>query len=312
MTSSPQSCVVLGGGGFLGTNLCRRLVAAGVRVRAFGRSRSFPDALVGVDWREGDFADPAALASAVDSCDVVFHLIHAHMPQTANLNMAEDIRQSVVPSLALLDIGRKLGVKRIVFVSSGGTVYGAAKDIPTPESAPTDPITAYGVGKLMIEKYLGLYERLHGLSFRVLRVANPFGPFQVPDKGQGLIATLLSRALRGEPIEVWGDGSVVRDYVFVDDVIEALQAAAVDESDGRVFNVGSGRGHSVREVIAAVEAQLGKKLSVAWKPGRPIDVPVSILSIARSRDLLGWAPRTSFDDGLRRTIAWWRSRSLTP
>jgi UDP-glucose 4-epimerase len=312
MTSSPQSCVVLGGGGFLGTNLCRRLAAAGVRVRAFGRSRSFPDALVGVDWREGDFADPAALASAVDSCDVVFHLIHAHMPQTANLNMAEDIRQSVVPSLALLDIGRKLGVKRIVFVSSGGTVYGAAKDIPTPESAPTDPITAYGVGKLMIEKYLGLYERLHGLSFRVLRVANPFGPFQVPDKGQGLIATLLSRALRGEPIEVWGDGSVVRDYVFVDDVIEALQAAAVDESDGRVFNVGSGRGHSVREVIAAVEAQFGKKLSVAWKPGRPIDVPVSILSIARSRDLLGWAPRTSFDDGLRRTIEWWRSRPLTP
>jgi UDP-glucose 4-epimerase len=248
----------------------------------------------------------------VESCDVVFHLIHAHMPQTANLNMAEDIRQSVVPSLALLDIGRKLGVKRIVFVSSGGTVYGAAKDIPTPESAPTDPITAYGVGKLMIEKYLGLYERLHGLSFRVLRVANPFGPFQVPDKGQGLIATLLSRALRGEPIEVWGDGSVVRDYVFVDDVIDALQAAAVDESEGRVFNVGSGRGHSVREVIAAVEAQFGKKLSVAWKPGRPIDVPVSILSIARSRDLLGWAPRTSFDDGLRRTIEWWRSRPLTP
>jgi UDP-glucose 4-epimerase len=311
MTSAPQSCVVLGGGGFLGTNLCRRLVAAGVRVRAFGRTRSFPDALKGMEWREGSFGDTGALASAVESCDVVFHLIHAHMPQTANLNMAEDIRQSVIPSLALLDIARRLGVGRIVFVSSGGTVYGAAKDIPTPESAATDPITAYGIGKLTIEKYLGLYERLYGLSFRVLRVANPFGPFQLPDKGQGLIATLLSRALRGEPIEIWGDGSVVRDYVYVDDVIDALQAASVDESSGRVFNVGSGRGYSVREVIAAVEAQLGKKLSVAWKQGRPIDVPVSILSIARSRDLLGWNPRTSFEDGLRRTIEWWRSPSLT-
>src|SRR5262249_41635234 len=157
----------------------------------------------------------------------------------ANRNMAEDVRKSVIPSLALLDIARKRGVKRIVFVSSGGTVYGAAKEIPTPETAPTDPITAYGIGKLMIEKYLALHERLHGLSFRVLRVANPFGPFQQSDKGQGLIAALLARALRGEPIEIWGDGSVVRDYVFVEDVIDALQAAARDESAERIFNIGS-------------------------------------------------------------------------
>src|SRR5262249_30209366 len=118
MTSPPQSCLVLGGGGFLGTNLCRRLVAGGAHVRAFVRTRSFPDALAGVEWREGDFADSDALAAAVESCDVVFHLIHAHMPQSANRDMAEDVRQSVVPSLALLDIGRKLGLKRIVFVSS--------------------------------------------------------------------------------------------------------------------------------------------------------------------------------------------------
>jgi len=307
MVASISRCLVLGGGGFLGTNLCRRLVAAGVAVRAFGRTRSFPDALDGVEWHQGDFADAAAMTSAIESCDIVFHLVHASLPQTANRDMAEDVRQSVLPSLTLLDLSRKLGVKRIVFVSSGGTVYGAAKEIPTPETAPTDPITAYGIGKLMIEKYLGLHERLHGLSFRVLRVANPFGPLQRDNKGQGLVAALLGRALRDEPIDIWGDGSVVRDYIFVDDVVDALQAAAVDTSDERIFNIGSGQGRSVREVIAAIEAQLGKRLTIEWRAGRPIDVPVSILSIARSRDVLGWTPRTCFAHGLRRTLEWWRS-----
>src|SRR5205807_824820 len=124
------------------------------------------------------------------------HLIHANMPGPANLDMAGDIRQSVIPSLALLDSCRKLNVKRLVFVSSGGTVYGPATQIPTPETAVTDPINAHGIAKLTIEKYLGLYEHLHGLSFRILRVANAFGPFQLPTKGPGLIAMLLWRALR--------------------------------------------------------------------------------------------------------------------
>ena len=220
--------------------------------------------------------------------------------------MAADIHGSVVPSLALLDISRKLGTKRIVFVSSGGTIYGAAKEIPTPESAPTDPITAYGIGKLTIEKYLALYERLYGLSFRVLRVANAFGPFQLPAKRQGVVAMLLSRAFENKRTEIWGDGSVVRDYIFVDDVVDALEAAAADDSDERVFNIGSGRGRSLREVIGAIETQLGEKLMIDWKPGRPIDAPVSILAIERAKNALGWGPKTTFEEGLRQTIGWWR------
>jgi UDP-glucose 4-epimerase len=308
MVEAPRSCAVLGGGGFVGTNLCRRLVASGARVRAFGRTRAFADDLAGVDWRQGDLEDTAAVTSAVESCDVVFHLIHANTPYAANLDMAGDIRGSMIPTLALLDVCRKGGIGRVVFVSSGGTLYGAAKEIPTPETAPTDPISAYGIGKLTIEKYLGLYERLYGLSFRVLRVANPFGPYQLASKGQGLVAMLLSRAVHRQPVEIWGDGSVVRDYIFIDDVVDALQAAAADRSAERVFNIGCGCGRSIREVIATIEAQWGEKLMIEWKPGRPIDVPVSILSIARARDVLGWTPKTAFEDGLARTIRWWRER----
>jgi UDP-glucose 4-epimerase len=302
------SCIVLGGSGFIGANLCRRLASSGLRVRAFGRRCLYPEALEGVEWYQGDFTDAVALASAIETYDVVFHLVHATTPHSANLDMAADVQQNVMSSLALMDISRNLGVKRIVFVSSGGTVYGPAAQIPTPETAPTEPITAYGISKLAIEKYLALYQHLYGLDYRILRVANPFGPYQVPTKNQGIIATLISRALRHERIEIWGDGSAVRDYIFVGDVIDAMEAAAADRGGGRIFNVGTGQGRSLREIIASIEAQLGGALDISWTPGRPIDVPTSIMAIERARDVLGWTPKTPFEKGLEQTVAWWRTK----
>ena len=309
MTEREPTCVVLGGGGFLGMNLCRRLAASGARVRAFGRRCLFPQDLIGVEWRQGDFCDAAALESAIASGDTVFHLVHTYMPQSADLNMAEDVRQNVISSLALLEISRKLKIKRIVFVSSGGIVYGPTPQVPTPETAATDPISAYGISKLTIEKYLRLYEHHHGLSFRVLRVANLFGPFQMPGKNQGVIAALISCALHNKEFEIWGDGTAIRDYVYVDDVVDALLLAATDESEQRIFNIGSGHGRDLHQVIAQIEANLGIKLAVRRTKGRLIDVPASILAIDRARDVLGWRPRTPFDAGIKQTIAWWRSRT---
>ena len=309
MSLRGASYIVLGGGGFIGANLCRRLASSGLRVRAFGRRCVFPEALDGVEWYQGDFSDAVALAAAIETYDVVFHLVHATTPHSANLDMAGDVQQNVMSSLALMDISRNLGVKRIVFVSSGGTVYGPAGQIPTPETASTQPITAYGISKLTIEKYLALYEHLHGLDYRVLRVANPFGPYQIPMKNQGIIATLVSHALHHERIEIWGDGSVVRDYIFVADVVDAMEAAAADRGDGRIFNIGTGQGRSLREIIASIEAQMGRELDISWKPGRPIDVPASVMAIERARDVLGWTPKTPFEKGLEQTIEWWRSRA---
>jgi UDP-glucose 4-epimerase len=310
MTALEPTCVVLGGGGFLGVNLCRRLASSGVRVRAFGRRCLFPQELAGVEWRQGDFCDTAALTSAIASCDTVFHLVHSYMPQSADLNMADDVRQNVIASLALLDISRKVEVKRIVFVSSGGTIYGPTSHIPTPETAATDPISAYGISKLTIEKYLRLYEHHHGLTFRVLRVANLFGPFQLPGKNQGVIAALISCALQNQEFEVWGDGSAIRDYVYVDDVVDALLLAAADESQERIFNIGGGQGRDLHQVIAEIERNLGIRLAIRRSKKRLIDVPVSVLAIERASDILGWRPRTPFDVGIKQTIAWWQSRAI--
>ena len=304
MVVHKPSCVVFGGGGFIGTNLCRRLAESGHRVRAFGRRRLFPGDMGGIDWVEGDFTDAAATGAAVESFDVVFHLVHATMPQAADLDMIGDVRKNVIPTLGLLDHCRRAGVKRVVFASSGGTIYGKAVQIPTPETAPTDPICAYGISKLAIEKYLALFRHLHGLDFRVLRIANPYGPYQVALKSQGVIAALIARALRDEPVEIWGDGSVVRDFVFVGDVVDALVAAATDTGGETVFNIGSGQGRSLRDIIAAIERQMGRKLDLHWKPGRPLDVPVSVVAVNRAAETLGWVPRTGFETGLERTIAW--------
>lgn len=298
---------VLGAGGFIGTNLCRALVSQGHYVRAFGRRQSFPEALSGCEWIPGDFTDPACVANAISGCDVIFHLVTATTPASANVDKVADLNANVASTLHLLDACRETGVRRVVFVSSGGTIYGIPNQVPTPEMAPANPITAYGISKLAIEKYLGLYEYLHGLEYRVLRVANPFGPYQTAQKNQGVIAAFVRRALASKPIEMWGDGSVTRDYIFVDDVIEALMLAATHEGAGRIFNIGSGYGHSLNDIVAALEGLLGVGVSVERRPGRPVDVPVSVLDTTFAASELGWRPSTVFEEGLQATLAWMKS-----
>lgn len=306
MPAQQPSCVVLGGGGFIGTNLCRRLLSAGHRVRAFGRHCHFPNDLHGVEWYQGDFSDPDSVAAAIETFDVVFHLVHGAMPQAANLAMATDVQRNVIPSITLLELCGKLGVKRVIFSSSGGTVYGRPQQIPTPELAPTEPICAYGISKLAVEKYLVLFEHLHSLDYRVLRIANPFGPYQIAWKGQGFIAAAVSRALSGQPIEIWGDGSVVRDFIFIDDVIDAFEAAVHDTSDSRVFNIGTGDGRKLDDVLSAIETLLEVKLNLRRMPGRSLDTPISVVAIDRARNVLNWSPKTPFETGLARTIEWTR------
>jgi UDP-glucose 4-epimerase len=179
--------------------------------------------------------------------------------------------------------------------------------VPTPETASTNPVTAYGISKLAIEKYLGLYEYLYGLEYRVLRVANPFGPYQTALKSQGVIAAFLRGALGGKSLEMWGDGNVTRDYIFVDDVVEALILAATHEGYGRIFNIGSGEGRSLNDIVAAIGGLLGAEIVVEHRSSRPVDVPVSILDTTFAANELGWRPRTPFKKGLQNTVAWMAS-----
>jgi len=301
---SQMRCAVLGAGGFLGTNLCRGLQPRVASVRAFGRRQSFPSALTGVEWIPGDFSDPTSVATAISGCDTVFHLVNATTPASANIDKLADLQSNVAPTLRLLEACREAGVKRVIFISSGGTIYGLPKQVPTPESAPTDPITAYGISKLAIEKYLGLYEYLHGLQYRVLRVANPFGPYQTALKSQGVIAAFMHQCAAREPIHIWGDGSSVRDYVYVTDVVDAMLAAAQHQGPSRVFNIGGGQGRSLLDILDVIKRVSGTTPEIQFSPSRSVDIPRSVLDISLASQELGWTPLTTFDDGMQRTWAW--------
>lgn len=299
-----QKVCVLGGGGFIGTNLLVRLREQGADVRGFGHPPAFPDAVWGIPWTGGEFSDTDALWRCVEGCEVVYHLMGGSIPGKADADKVGDLRRSVENTVKMLEAARGGGIGKIVFVSSGGTVYGITDRLPIQESTPTDPITAYGVSRLAIEKYLNLYRHQYGIQHTILRVSNPFGEFQTARQGQGLIATLLICAFTGRSFEMWGDGTTVRDYIYVGDVVDALLAAGRHGLSERVFNVGSGVGMDVNEVIRLVETVVGRPITRICRPPRPVDVPASVLDVSRAGALLGWRPTSAMSDALERTAHW--------
>jgi UDP-glucose 4-epimerase len=302
---SSARCLVLGGGGFIGANLSNALVRIGAEVHAYGRHVVVPGSLAaGIRWTSADLTDYRALASAVASADFVFHLATSSTPATANDNPIADVAENVLPALGLLEICRKSSVRRVVFVSSGGAIYGVQREIPIPETASTDPISAHAIHKLAVEKYLASYGSLHGLSYVVLRVANAYGPLQLTRKKQGIVAAVIRQALANQPVEIWGAGEVVRDFIHVDDVLRALMMAAVYEGSSRVFNVASGIGVSINKVIADIECVVGHPIKRRNTVRRSVDVPVNVLDIGLVREEFGWTPEVCWIDGLRQTVAW--------
>ena len=225
-------------------------------------------------------------------------------PATSNQDMHRDVTDNLLPTIALLDACRRAAVKRMVFISSGGTIYGPDAVVPTPETAPNEPISSYGIVKLAIEKYMHLYEREGGSKAFSLRVANPFGPMQDAGKGQGVIAAFARRMQDGDRLTIFGDGSVRRDFIFVDDVVDSIEAVLRYEGEERIFNIGSGVGRSITEIISTLETAMGKAALVQREPARAVDVPASVLSIDRAKAELGWAPHTSWQDGVRLTVDW--------
>ncbi|HEV7260401.1 MAG TPA: NAD-dependent epimerase/dehydratase family protein [Bosea sp. (in: a-proteobacteria)] len=303
-------CLIMGGGGFLGVHLANALADQGAVVRAFGRTPADPRELSDrVQWKNGRFEDPVAVAEAVRGQEIVFHLLSSSVPGSPGQRPAFDLETNVLGTLRFLDICNDAAVRKIVFASSGGTVYGQADSHPIPETAPTYPISAYGVGKLAIEKYLSLYHHLYGLEYLALRIANAYGPGQSILKRQGVVAAMLDRALAGKPLEIWGDGEVVRDFVHIDDVISAFLWAVTYDGPHRVMNVGSGVGLSINQVASDIEAIAGTaELARTYRAGRAADVPINILDISLVTRETPWRPRRGWLDGLQGTARWMTAR----
>lgn len=303
---------VVGAGGFLGTNLCRRLVQEGARVRGIGHAPRFPHAVPDLQWTKCDQGDREEMTQVLEGCESVVHLADDITPATAAAEPAAAAQASLVPYLYCLDACVNAGVKRVILVSSGGTVYGDQKTVPIPEDAQTSPISSYGLLKLTRERYLQLYAQAHGLQALILRISNPFGPYQGVRGQQGAIAAFIGCALRHDPIDLVGDGTVTRDYLYIDDLVDAMLKAVSYEGDCEVFNIGSGVGRSLREVLRDVEAVHGSSLALRHLPERPFDVPVSVLDISRAKLELGWTPTCDWMTALSRTYEWFQGQLSLP
>ena len=301
-----KRCLVLGGKGFIGSHLIDALLRRGFAVRAFDRANIKPlndtATAARVEWVDGDFTSEADVASVLKGCDVVYHLVSTTLPQSSNADPVFDVETNVAGSLRMLTHAVKEGVKKVVFISSGGTVYGIPKTVPIGEDHSTDPICSYGITKLAVEKYLHLFKVLHGLDYTVLRLSNPFGERQRIQAAQGAVAVFMGKVLRGEKIEIWGDGSVVRDYIYIGDAVSAMVLAANYVGDECVFNIGSGVGVSLKDIVKGIEEVTGKKANVTYTAARAFDVPVSVLDTTRARRALDWAPTTPFTEALRRLM----------
>ena len=303
--------LVIGGSGFIGSHLVDALVDGGGEVRCFGRPGPravAPRAHPALECVEGDFCAGTDLRALVRGCEVIFHLVSTTLPGPSNADPHGDVETNLLPTIRLLDAAVSEGVRRVVFVSSGGTVYGVPESIPIAEAHPTDPLCSYGITKLAIEKFLQLYSGLHGLHTTVLRLSNPFGERQRIDASQGAVAVFLGRVLRGETIDVWGDGSVVRDYIHISDVVSALLGALDYHGPERVFNIGSGRGTSLNALLDTIARVTGTEPARRYLAARGFDVPANVLAIELARRELQWAPALSLEQGIERTWRWLREQ----
>lgn len=304
----PMKTLVIGGNGFIGCHLVDQLLNSGHSVRVIDRYPSrFREPLPTVDYQIGDLGNHGEIAAAVKDIDWVFHLAYTTLPQTSNDDPVYDIRSNIADSVQLFQECRQSNVKKVIFISSGGTVYGVPKTSPIAENHTTEPICSYGITKLAIEKYLYLFYTQWGLDYVVLRFSNPYGVLQNPRAKQGVIGVFLGAAAEGKPINIFGDGETVRDYIYVTDAARALVCAAEYQpgpSDPRIFNIGAGRGHSLNEIVDEIKKNIDRPVTVNYQPGRPVDVPSNVLDIKLAEKHLQWSAQTELGAGLKETWNW--------
>lgn len=301
-----QPVAVLGGLGFIGSHICRALVSRGIAVRVIDREDAPLDRVRDIepllDIRRGDVTRAEEILPAIADAATLIHLVHSTVPHDSMSDPAADIIGNVAATARLASQLGRTGIRRLVFISSGGAVYGVNGNPRIAESEPTHPISSYGITKLANEKYLAMYADTHGIRCLIARPANVYGPQQRIDKGQGVIGTLVDRSLRGQAIEIWGTGEVVRDYLYIDDMVAGVLALLEYEGCQRIFNIGSGAGHSVADILKLLNRQLGRLPEIVYKPARGFDVPSNVLDTRLLETETNWRARVALDEGIARVI----------
>lgn len=302
-----MNTLVIGGAGFIGTHLVSKLLATGRKVTVLDRRKNaLPEFPKGAEYAGGDFGQCELIRKLLCGHEEVIHLAYASVPKTSFENPFSDLLENLPPTVQLFAEVAASG-KKLVFVSSGGTVYGEASRLPIREDHPTKPISPYGVTKLTLESYAHLYAVTHGLKFICIRPANAFGPGQKPFTGQGFIANAMTSMMRGLPVTIFGQRGTVRDYIYVSDLATGIISALEKGSFSEIYNLGSGVGRSNMDVVEAIlplMKGLADEIRIENLPERAFDVQANILDSGKLHKDTGWRPKMTFDEGLLCTREW--------
>lgn len=305
-----KNLLIIGGFGFIGSNLIEELLTKGLyQMIVFefkGIVSRFKDR---VTVFYGDYSNTEDLECIFRnySIDTVFHLISTTVPLTSNDNLEYDIASNLVGTIRLLGLMVKYNVKNLIFLSSGGTVYGKVSPDTIDENHPTNPISSHGITKLSIEKYILLHHHLHKLNYLILRVSNPFGPYHTSDK-QGIVNVAIRRALNLEPLVIWGNGSVVRDYIYVKDVARIIGELIEKEFWNNIINIGTGVGYSINQIIQFI-SELPLELTVEYSSAHRYDVPYIVLNNKKLKSFIDYEP-TEIRKAIRCTYEWLKNEKF--
>lgn len=299
---SERAALIIGGAGFIGRALTTRLLADRWQVHVLARE-ALVQPIVGAVYHVGSMADRDVVLPLLGSCPTVIHAASGTTPGSSSRNPTAEVSENVAPTLGLLEIAREHPPERVVFLSSAGTLYADAPDVAD-EHLPPSAHSYHGAGKIALEAFFRAFAWDTACRLVTLRPSNVYGPGQHSRRGFGFVRAALMCAIRGDTLEIWGDGTAIRDFLYIDDLVDATVGALhAPETEG-VFNVAHGSGHTLNNVVAMVGRVAGRPLKVVHRPGRRSDLPIVSLDVSRIARQLGWRARIDLEEGLQRTFRW--------
>jgi UDP-glucose 4-epimerase len=303
-----KTCLIFGGGGFLGSHLAEALVDKGYDVKVFDNFKNgmtnLNTIIDKIEIIKGDFFNESDVSGALKDVDYVFHYISTTTPATATKDPIYDIESNIIGSVKMFQWAVKNNVKKIIFPSSGGTIYGERVSAPCKETDPVNPVNPYAISKLTIENYLHYFNYAYGMDYTIFRYSNPYGERQNPFGKQGVIPIFLNKIKYGEKPLIYGDGFMVRDYIYIKDAIDATVAVLEKNTKEKVFNVGSGKGTSLNELIDIMSEVVDQKIIPKYVEKPSSYIPKIVLDISRMKREVGWEPTTDIQEGIQKTWKW--------
>jgi UDP-glucose 4-epimerase len=310
MPSKKTKILILGADGFIGSNmaasLCKEKKYELIAFDLFpnGKSRNLEDIRSKIKIIPGNFLNRDDLRKALQGADYVFHFISQTTPGSSALDPFIEVDTNLRGTLVLLEECAKAGVKKIIYSSTGGAIYGDQKKDAYSENNQTSPVSPYAITKLTIEKYLEYYRINFGLEYLILRYSNPYGPHQNLVGTQGIIPIFLNLVKRSMLITIFGDGKNIRDFIFIDDLVEITKKIFRKKTKYNLYNVGSGTGNSINDIVEIIEKVTGKNLEVDFMPQRSIDVRRIVLDTQRLKREIGKYKKVSLEEGIKKTWKW--------